>query len=161
MPRLTLMCGIPCSGKSTYVRETLVETDPTAVILSTDDFIERYAKEVGKSYVEVFEEAIDPAGLHLDNTLIDAISRQQNIIWDQTNITKSTRIAKLVKFPPDYERHCVCVYTDLRTALLRNSQRHGKFVPRDVIVRMDTQFVPPSDDEGFHHITHLCQGNEL
>jgi len=155
------MCGIPCSGKSTYVRETLVTADPTAVILSTDDFIEHYASKVGKPYVEVFEEAIGLAGLHLNGMLVHAVSLQQNIIWDQTNITKSVRMAKLTKLPPNYEKYCVCVHAEPRVALLRNSQRHGKFIPRGVIVRMNDQFVPPSDDEGFHHITHLCQSNEL
>ena len=161
MPTLTMMCGIPCSGKSSYVKETLIESCPNAIILSTDDFIERYASEVNKSYVEVFEEAIDLAHSYLEGVLSHALNRSQDIIWDQTNLSKESRMSKLARIPTQYEKSCVCVHADLRTALFRNSQRHGRFIPRSIIVRMNSQFVLPTNEEGFDSITHLCQSHEL
>jgi predicted kinase len=161
MPRLTMLCGIPCSGKSTHAKEVLVQEFSDPVILSTDDFITRYATEAGKSYVEVFEEAIGLANAYLESMLSHAVSRNQDIIWDQTNVTREERVSKLARIPSGYEKLCVCLHTDLRTALLRNSQRHNKFVPREVIVRMNEQLVLPSNDEGFDFITHLCQSHEI
>lgn len=63
---------------------------------------------------------------------------------------------KLAKVPRTYTKEALCFHTDLDTALMRNSNRCGKFVPRSVIIQMADVFTPPTDDEGFDQITHLC-----
>ncbi len=151
-----MLCGIPCSGKSSHVSDTLIAEYPDAVVLSTDRYVEQYAKVRGKSYVEVFDEAIGPAGKQLESDLIAAVSAGLDIIWDQTNLTRKVRTRKLAKVPKTYVREALCFHIDRDTALLRNSNRCGKFVPRRVIMQMADTFTPPADDEGFNRITHLC-----
>lgn len=82
MPKLIMLCGIPCSGKSSHIQETLANELPGAVVLSTDQYVERYAEEAGKSYVEVFDEAIGPAGEQLEVDLATSLAKGHDIVWD-------------------------------------------------------------------------------
>jgi predicted kinase len=158
--RLTMLCGIPCSGKSTYVRDVLLKESPDSVVLSSDKFIDNFAKAKNKTYVEVFDEAIDPSLAELEKELKQAISEGKSIIWDQTNLTKESRTLKLSKVPESYEKLCVCFHIELKEALVRNSQR-CKFIPREVLMKMNHQFVLPSESEGFNLITHLCYSDHV
>ena len=64
MNQLLMLCGIPTSGKSTYVQKLKTLDDwKDAVVLSTDNYIEEYAKGVGQTYNEVFDDVIDGPGL--------------------------------------------------------------------------------------------------
>jgi len=48
------LVGVPASGKSTWVENQDWAKD--YVIVSTDDFVEKYAADQGKTYNEVFKE---------------------------------------------------------------------------------------------------------
>ena len=52
-PFAVMMIGLPGSGKSTWIKANL----PGVKVLSTDDFIDQYAAEKGKTYSEVFAKA--------------------------------------------------------------------------------------------------------
>jgi len=152
-----MMCGIPCSGKSTYIRRGTENTDvfDEYVILSTDDYIEEYAKANDKTYNEVFDEAIQEATTRMYKDLELAIQRGKSIIWDQTNVSRKSRIKKLKKVPDTYTKTAVVLPISLEDAIIRNSQRANKFIPRSVIHRMYHQFEIPTEDEGFDVImTH-------
>ena len=154
---LIMMCGIPCSGKSTYIRRGTENTDvfDEYVILSTDDYIEEYAKANDKTYNEVFDEAIQEATTRMYKDLELAIQRGKSIIWDQTNVSRKSRIKKLKKVPDTYTKTAVVLPISLEDAIIRNSQRANKFIPRSVIHRMYHQFEIPTEDEGFDVImTH-------
>ena len=152
-----MMCGIPCSGKSTYIRRGTENTDyfDEYVILSTDDYIEEYAKANGKNYNEVFDDVIGEATTRMYKDLELAIQRGKSIIWDQTNVSKKSRKQKLKKIPGEYTKTAVVLPITLEEAHIRNSQRANKFIPRSVIHRMYHQFEIPTEDEGFDVImTH-------
>lgn len=154
---LIMMCGIPCSGKSTYIRRGTENTDyfDEYVILSTDDYIEEYAKANGKNYNEVFDDVIGEATTRMYKDLELAIQRGKSIIWDQTNVSKKSRKQKLKKIPGEYTKTAVVLPITLEEAHIRNSQRANKFIPRSVIHRMYHQFEIPTEDEGFDVImTH-------
>ena len=154
---LIMMCGIPCSGKSTYIRRGTENSDffDEYVILSTDNYIEEYAGSVNKSYNEVFDEAIHEASAKMFKQLDYAIEHEKSIIWDQTNLTKKSRRQKLKKVPDSYSKTAVILPITLEEALIRNSQRANKFIPRSVLHRMYHQFEIPTEDEGFDYImTH-------
>lgn len=154
---LIMMCGIPCSGKSTYIRRGTENSDffDEYVILSTDNYIEEYAGSVNKSYNEVFDEAIHEASAKMFEELDYAIQHEKSIIWDQTNLTKESRRQKLKKIPNSYSKTAVILPITLEEALIRNSQRANKFIPRSVLHRMYHQFEIPTEDEGFDYImTH-------
>lgn len=52
-----ILVGIPASGKSTWVKSF----KGTAIILSTDNYIEAFAQVQGKTYSEVFDSTIKEA----------------------------------------------------------------------------------------------------
>ena len=154
---LIMMCGIPCAGKSTYIRRGIENADvfDEYVILSTDNYIEEYAKANNKTYNEVFDEVIDEATTRMYQDLELAIQRGKSIIWDQTNVSRKSRIKKLKKIPEEYTKTAVVLPITLEEAIVRNSQRANKFIPRSVITRMYHQFEMPTEDEGFDVImTH-------
>jgi len=148
---LIMLCGIPTSGKSTYVNELLLDY-PDAVVLSTDNYIEGFAKESGKTYDEVFESSIKKAGDHLYRQLYKAIGTGKVVIWDQTNLTSKVRKKKLKHFPLSYIKKCFYFEISLDEAIERNKRREGKFIPEDVLKRMHSQFQIPTEDEGFNTI---------
>jgi len=91
--------------------------------------------------------------MHKDLEL--AIQRGKSIIWDQTNVSKKSRKQKLKKIPGEYTKTAVVLPITLEEAIIRNSQRANKFIPRSVITRMYNQFEIPTEDEGFDVImTH-------
>ena len=154
---LIMMCGIPCAGKSSYIRKGVENTDvfDEYVILSTDDYIEVYAKANNKTYNEVFDDVIGEATTRMYKDLEIAIQLGKSIIWDQTNVSRKSRMKKLKKIPDTYTKTAIVLPISLEDAIIRNSQRANKFIPRSVITRMYHQFEMPTEDEGFDVImTH-------
>lgn len=158
-PRLIMLCGIPTSGKSSYARQGFDETPhfDRAILLSTDEYIEREGKRMGLSYNEAFDELIGPATEAMENNLRLALRDNLDIVWDQTNLTPKVRRRKLSKVPARYEKTAVWFNISLEEALRRNETRPGKFIPKDIIKRMHATFVPPTKSEGFDHIIKPLQ----
>lgn len=147
-----MLCGIPTSGKSTYVQK-LKKLDywKDAVVLSTDNYIEEYAKRVGQTYNEVFDDVIPDATRELELQLNMAKEKGKNIIWDQTNLSRKTRKKKLLKIPSSYARGVVYFEISLEEALERNKHREGKFIPESILKRMWHQLEIPTFGEGFDY----------
>jgi predicted kinase len=153
MPELLMLCGIPTSGKSTFVKTLLSQSQwENAVVLSTDDYIEEYAKRVGQTYNEVFEDVIDNATRELELQLNMAKDKGKNIIYDQTNLSVKTRRKKLSKLPSAYRRGVIYFEVSLEDALERNKHREGKFIPESILKRMWHQFEIPTFDEDFDYV---------
>lgn len=148
-----MLCGIPTSGKSTYLTKFLLELeDFDYVVLSTDNYIERKALEKDISYNEAFEEFIEPAQKHLDGQLERAIRENRSIVWDQTNLTPKVRKRKASRIPAHYRKVIVWFDISLEEAMIRNQQRPGKVIPGSVLKRMFHTFSPPTELEGFDQI---------
>lgn len=96
-PTLYLLSGPPGSGKSTKAKQ-LRQEHPDAVYLSTDEFIERYARFIGRSYNDVFQKAVKKATKRLAKLIELAKKRNLDVIWDQTNLTMEDRRNKAYKF---------------------------------------------------------------
>lgn len=148
-----MLCGIPTSGKSTYV-EKLKKLDywKDAVVLSTDAYIEKEAQRMGMTYNQVFDDVIDNATRELELQLNMAKDKGKDIIYDQTNLSKKTRKKKLAKIPCWYRRTAVYFQVSLEEALKRNENREGKYIPKSVLKRMYHQFEVPTFEEGFDFI---------
>jgi len=148
-----MLCGIPTSGKSTYVDKLLcLDYWQNSVVLSTDYYIEFYAKQQGKTYNEVFDEYVKEATKQMDELLQYAIKNNKHIIWDQTHLTAGTRKKKLRRIPPEYHRGVIYFQVSLEEALERNNHREGKFIPKDILKRMWHQFEVPTIEEGFEYV---------
>ena len=154
IPELVMLCGIPCSGKSTYVNKLRAyEYWKDAVVLSTDNYIEEQAKRLGMTYNEVFQDCIDEATRQLEMSFVRAKEEGKRIIWDQTNLSIKTRKKKLTKVPSIYKRTVVWFQVDLEEALKRNETREGKFIPESILKRMYHQFEVPTLEEGFDFVS--------
>jgi predicted kinase len=148
-----MLCGIPTSGKSTYVDKLLaMDYWKNSVVLSTDYFIEFYAKKQDKTYNEVFDEYIKEATQMMEMNINYAIDNGKDIIWDQTNLTAGTRRKKLRRLPAQYHRGVVYFEVSLEEALKRNNHREGKFIPESILKRMWHQFEIPTTREGFEYV---------
>lgn len=155
-----MLCGIPTSGKSTYVQKIKqIDFWKDAIVLSTDNYIEQHAKRLGQTYNEVFDDVIGDATKELELQLNFAKANNKNIIWDQTNLSVKARRKKLHKLPLYYHRGAVYFETSLEEALERNNHREGKFIPKDILKRMYHQFEKPTVGEGFDYVE--CGTEEL
>lgn len=155
MPNLFMLVGIPGSGKSTWC-ESLLKRDPLIHTVSTDNHIDRFAQHKGKTYNEVFKQYIKEATFQM---FVDAhfeVEHRHDFIWDQTNLTVSSRRSKLEDVPANYIRHAIVFHADPKydRALIdqRILSRKGKFINSEIIDRMFTSFEMPSLNEGFDFI---------
>tara|TARA_R110000868_G_scaffold36249_1_gene128792 strand:- start:741 stop:1223 length:483 start_codon:yes stop_codon:yes gene_type:complete len=154
IPELVMLCGIPCSGKSTYMDKLRAyEYWENSVVLSTDNYIEEQAKRLGMTYNEVFQDCIDEATRQLEMSFVRAKEEGKRIIWDQTNLSIKTRKKKLIKVPSIYKRTAVWFRVDLEEAFKRNETREGKFIPESILKRMYHQFEVPTLEEGFDFVS--------
>jgi predicted kinase len=150
---LIMLVGVPTSGKSTYVDDLLKnEYWETSTILSTDNYIEQAAIVKGVTYNEMFKDAIGPANSYLNHQLSEAISTQNPIIWDQTNLTVKTRKKKLDKVPIWWRRVAIYFDVSIEEAMRRNQFRQGKVIPDETLKKMFEDYQRPFYEESFDEI---------
>ena len=152
-PVAYFLIGVPGSGKTYYINNTLKRESPNAVVLSTDDYIEAAAARQGKTYNDVFGDAIKAATESLKTSLKAAVSRKRDIIWDQTNTSIYARKGKLAQIPDDYKVIAIVFRTPPPAELdARLASRTGKTIPADVMGGMMKNFQMPTKAEGFDEL---------
>jgi len=155
MPEMIMLVGIPGTGKSTWVNEQDFFNRSNWMVLSTDNFVESVALGEGKTYSDVFNipGVMIQAEKNLHEGLEYAISRNMNIVWDQTNLTAKTRKRKLDKIPAHYRKTArVFPVPKTHDAWLNSPERSGKIIPDKVIANMIASFEQPTIYEGFDEI---------
>ena len=154
---MILLCGIPTSGKSTFVKSLLSQSYwENAVVLSTDNYIQQKAEEQQKTYNEVFKNYIKEATANKQKQLELAILEGRDLIFDQTNLTRKTSRSKISELHNYHRKTAVYFEISLEEALERNKHREGKFIPVDVLTSMYNSFKIPDYTENF---THIERGN--
>ena len=120
--------------------------------MSTDQHVEGYAQDQGKTYSEVFEEYMPTAIRQMMINVNMAHVFQLDVVWDQTSTTVKSRARKFNALP-NYEHIAVVFNTpDLEELKLRLAGRPGKEVPWDVVQNMIDNFEMPTLEEGFTEI---------
>jgi predicted kinase len=153
MPKCYQLIGVPGSGKTTWINNQ-DWTVPCAIV-STDKWVEIYAKEVGKTYSQVFTDFMPTAVELMAKEVVLAREMHRDIIWDQTSTTVKSRAKKFAMLP-DYEHIAVVFKTPEHKELMRRlSSRPGKEIPEDVITNMITGFEMPTLKEGFKEIWYV------
>lgn len=150
-----MLIGIPASGKTFFVKNTLPQLYPNDqfAIISSDDILERIAKEQGKTYSEIFKDEAKNAIVEMNMNFRDAVFKGENIVWDQTNLTVKSRRGKISQLPKDYYKIAVVMkLPDKEELEKRLNSRPGKFIPKSVIDSMISQLTLPTIDEGFNKI---------
>jgi predicted kinase len=150
MPKCYQLIGVPGSGKSTWVSEQDWALGLT--IVSTDPFVEDYARSQGKTYSEVFKDYMPQAVELMAEQVVFAREHGHDIIWDQTSTTVKSRERKF-RMLPDYEHIAVVFKTpDAEELNRRLASRPGKIIPPDVVKSMLDNFEMPNEAEGFVQI---------
>lgn len=149
-----MLCGIPTSGKSTFIKKLIKSKAwENSIVLSTDNYIEKEAKRLNISYDLIFQQSIAVANHDLNLYRNYAIQNSLNIIHDQTNLTIKTRRQKLSKIPDFYSKIGLYFTITLEDALERNKNREGKYIPEIVMEQMFHKFQIPTFNENFNFIS--------
>ena len=150
MPKCYQLIGVPGSGKSTWIKNQDWALGLTVV--STDMWVEIYAKEQGKTYSEVFNDYMPTAVNLMAEQVVFAREHGHTIIWDQTSTTIASRKRKF-RMLPDYEHIAVVFPSPSRIELNRRlASRPGKEIPEVVVEGMLASFEMPTEEEGFTQI---------
>lgn len=150
MPKCYQLIGVPGSGKTTWINNQ-DWTVPCAIV-STDKWVEIYAKEVGKTYSQVFTDFMPTAVELMAKEVVLAREMYRDVIWDQTSTTVKSRAKKFAMLP-DYEHIAVVFKAPEHKELMRRlMSRPGKEIPEDVIANMIANFEMPTEEEGFKEI---------
>jgi len=152
MPKCYQLIGVPGAGKSTWISDQIWALGLTVV--STDAFVEDYARLQGKTYSEVFADYMPTAVELMAEQVVFAREHDHTIIWDQTSTTIASR-AKKFRMLPDYEHIAVVFRTPEHTELVRRLSSRwesGKIVPEHVVASMIASWEEPTLEEGFKEI---------
>jgi hypothetical protein len=151
------LIGVPGSGKSTWYQnqDWLGEDKKDHKYVSTDQHVEGYAKDQGKTYSEVFEEYMPTAVKQMMINVNRAAAIGLDIVWDQTSTTIASRTRKFNALP-DYEHIAVVFATPDPDELTRRlASRPGKVIPYHVIMNMLQNWEEPTFNEGFKDIWRI------
>lgn len=156
---LFMLIGLPASGKSTWVLAQEFDMKKT-VIISTDNIIENWAEQKGKTYDDVWsKELMRKAVKRAHQQLRRAIRHGYDIVWDQTNLDRKGRVAKMADVPAEYYKVAVFFCPpDKRELRRRLAGRLGKTIPSAELSRMFKRMRYPAHDEGFDSILEVGCG---
>lgn len=141
MAKLTIMIGIPGSGKSTIASAfgEVVSTDAIRGELFGDEGDQRNGNRVWR---EAYSR------IHA------LLAEGKDAVLDATNVSAKRRKEEIAEFAEASEIMAVWVDTPIEVAIKRNANRDRK-VPYSVIRRMNNQLEIPNLDEGFSTIVKL------
>ena len=149
------LIGVPCAGKSTWIKQ---QTWALGLpVVSSDMYVEMEAQRQGKTYSEVFEEYMPIAVRLMVNHALICQANKLDFIWDQTSTTVASRKRKFNTLLPSQYEHIAVVFKVPEPAELtrRLASRPGKEIPADVMENMIRNFELPSLDEGFKEIWNV------
>lgn len=150
MPKCYQLIGVPGSGKSTWY--TNQDWMKDMVYISTDVYVEKFARRMGKTYTEVFDQVMPRAIRLMMRAVRKAELEGRDVIWDQTSTTLASRSRKF-RALPDYDHIAVIFPTpELKDLERRLQSRKEKIIPREVVWNMIVNFEEPAEEEGFKEI---------
>ena len=149
-PTVYVLIGLPAAGKSTWVSQQDWAT--ACALISTDLYVDRFAARTGQTYNQVFE-AVMPRAIRLMMRAVRrAQVRGQDIIWDQTNLTRASRARKFRLLPGYRAVAVVFAAPGPEEHARRLAARPGKRIPDAVLADMIQSYDPPEESEGFEEI---------
>lgn len=157
MKNIFVLCGIPGSGKSTWIKNKLDQFGGTQI--SRDNIRFELLKE-GEEYFSHESEVLEKFYKRIKESSLNP--NEKDIYIDATHLSLKVRQATLDAIYKSKEIQIMAVNfnVSLNEALRRNEQRSGLAkVPRSVIRRMYNQKVDPTFEEGFDMIIEVDDNN--
>lgn len=150
MADLYLMCGIPGSGKSTWLKNHL-KPEVKNHIVSRDEIRFSLLKD-GEDYFSKEEEVYKQFWHDISSYLNEGY----NVFADQTSLTPKSR-KYLIDHVSGYDNiNAIWMNTPTEVALARNENRKGRaHVPKTAIINMSKRFTIPSFEEGYNMIVEV------
>lgn len=157
MNKLYVMVGIPGSGKSTFIKNHLKETDK---VVSRDEIrfsLVAEEEEYFSHEKEVFRKYVD--------TIAEYLAYGNDVYADATHLNESSRgklLRALGKSLVGVEIIAVYIKVPVTTAITQNELRKGRsYVPTQQIKRMKSSLTEPMFLEGFHQIYIVEQNQKI
>lgn len=143
MKTLFMMCGLPGSGKSTFVAAM-----SSVPCICLDNLREEFYGDAATQGDGAF---IFKTGMERLRALFE---KEDVCIYDATNINRRTRKNVMDNLP--MVDHFICIWIDTPVAkCLKQNEKRERHVPQEVIERMASKFEIPTKEEGFISIWHL------
>lgn len=152
---ITILCGLPCSGKSTYA----LDFDN---VISRDAFLMTHYATTDEDYNTAYSRVhSDPTILADFNSAFDkhlqqASKSKVDYIIDMTMLSLSDRRSIMAKFPKA-KFNCVVFLPPLSVIEARNKDRKGKSLDDSIYHKMSAKFVMPTKAEGFGSIQYILR----
>lgn len=154
--KIILMCGLPGSGKSTYLKKLNAKAEDghwiranqldRSIIICPDEF---RLVLTGKTF---YAPAEDSVWSHVKTMARICLKQDRSIIIDACNLTPGSRASWLrLGKEMEVEVDCWWLQTSPETSRKRNKLREA-IVPDSAMDRMEVSAVTPSKGEGFQHI---------
>ena len=133
--QVVLMCGLPGSGKDTWIQDNL----PDWKVISLDKLRQNMGVEAGDDQGIVANEAKALAKQYMRS--------EQSFVWNATNLNSQLR-GMLIRLFSSYQARVRIVYLEVPSKVLlqRNSSRSVK-VPEQVLYRMKNRLDVPNVTE--------------
>jgi predicted kinase len=145
---LTVLCGIPGSGKTTW----RLRNRPDDLVVCPDDIREELTGDPRRQ--ERNGQVFALARARVDA----ALARGQDLVVDATNVTREAR-RQWTKLAAEHDTSCRCVWIECSLEqALRNNRARDRRVPEDVIQAMASEFSPPCVDEEFAEVARVRPG---
>lgn len=153
--KVWLMCGIPGSGKSTWIRSRLVpgaewisrDNVRFAILTDEDDYF-AHEDDVFDTFINYINQTLEKDEIH-------------TIYIDATHLNKRSRDKVLRRIHKDNicDLTCVCFDVPLAVCHARNNLRSGRFrVPASAIDNMYNSYRHP--DKSQEHFDHILVVDE-
>ena len=152
---ITILCGLPCSGKSTYASDF-------DNVISRDSFLmENYAdsnEDYNKVYKEVHSDSLVLADFNksFDTHIQQASKLNLDYTIDMTMLSLSDRRSMMTRFPKA-KFNCVIFLPLLSVIEARNNVRKSKSLDPNVYQLMMSKFIMPTKAEGFESIKYILR----
>lgn len=156
---MTMLMGLPCSGKSTFIRDGLIgHRHPNDFhVISSDQMIEDVASTLHTTYSAVFKDVINHANKAFFKCVDEAVEGGFDFIVDRTFLTPKSR--KAVFDLVDSTKYEIAVYQfavlDEEVFKARNEFRandEGKEIPLEVFRSMRDSYTAIQPHEPVDHL---------
>jgi predicted kinase len=158
--KVTLLVGVSCSGKSTYLNK-----QKPCFIVSSDTIVKEICSENEITYAQFFQlpmsHSIRKEQRNRFNELVNESKTYSHITWDLTNLTASERKRAMSNYPLARFKAIVFEFRGYELKLIALNERRNsmgeKYVPEIVLLNMISKFEPIKKNEGFSIVESVNQ----